>query len=32
MIVSRYNYVPLQPGLLETCPSKAPDYLAPQDC
>ena len=24
--------MPLQPGLLETCPSKAPDYLAPQDC
>jgi len=28
----RYNYVPVSPGLLESCPSKAPNYLAPQDC
>ena len=30
--IFRYNYVPLKPGLLEQCPSKAPDYLAPTDC
>jgi len=28
----RYNYVPLTPGMLESCPSKAPLYLAPIDC
>ena len=31
-VLPRYNYVQPQPHLLERCPSKAPDYLAPVDC
>ena len=31
-IIHRYNYVPVKPGLLESCPSMAPDYLASPEC
>jgi len=31
-VLPRYNYVQPQPHILETCPSKAPDYVAPVDC
>ena len=31
-VLPRYNYVQPQPHILETCPSKAPDYVAPMDC
>jgi len=31
-VLPRYNYVQPQPHILETCPSKAPDYLAPTNC
>merc|ERR1712080_441145 len=31
-VLPRYNYVELQPGILENCPSMAPDYIAPTDC
>jgi len=28
----RYNYLTPQEGMLERCPSQAPDYSAPRDC
>jgi len=28
----RYNYLTPKEGMLERCPSQAPDYTAPRDC
>jgi len=31
-VLPRYNYVEPADDIFESCPSMAPDYLAPQDC
>ena len=31
-VLPRFNYIEAKPHILENCPSKAPDYLAPTDC